>query len=234
MMAASISLIPMWLELNWVNEGPFSGGGDLMKKTILLAPCLCVALVWAAVTSSAQADVLISNLPGNDGTQSADLDDLRNKGMGFTMPNADYTLDSATLRLETFGANVAPIIEIWNDVAGLPGAPLITLNNPAFAASGIANYDFTPGGTFTLQADTTYWIVAYGQAGADQYDWKASSPGVVPTGLATHAGALFDTNGVPPTNTSSIICSYELNGSTGPVSVDDESWSRVKGRYYGE
>ena len=66
---------------------------------------------------------LISNLPGNDASQSADLNDTRNKGMGFTMPaGQDYFLDYVTLRLETFGA-VAPIVELWTSVGGLPGAP---------------------------------------------------------------------------------------------------------------
>jgi len=204
-----------------------------MKKTNLLALCLCAALV-SAVFTPALATELISNLDGNDASQSADLDELRNKGMGFTMPGAEYRLDSVTMRLATFGPNVRPIVEIWSDAGGLPGVSLVTLVNPVFAASGIANYDFIPPGTFNLAANTTYWIVAYGEAGADRYDWKASSPAQIPTGLATHAGALFDTNGPPPTNTSSIICSYALNGTTGPVSVDDESWGRVKARYHEE
>jgi len=202
-----------------------------MKKKNFLAPWLSVALVWAAFTSNALATELISNLPGNDASQSADLDELRNKGMGFTMPSADYTLDSVNMRLETFGANVAPIVEIWSDAGGNPGASLITLDNPAFAASGIATYSFTPPSTFTLLANTTYWIVAYGQAGAARYDWKASSPAQTPTGIATHAGARFDTNGPPPTTNSSIICSYSLDGTTAPVSVEDESWGLVKSRY---
>ncbi len=202
-----------------------------MRKTAMLAPWFCMVLVWAAFAPNAHAIELISNLDGNDATQSADLDELRNKGMGFTMPGDEYVLDSVTLRLATFGANVAPIVEIWNDVGGLPGASLVTLVNPVFAASGIANYDFTPPGAFTLSANTTYWIVAYGQAGADRYDWKASSPAVIPTGPATHAGALFDTNGPPPTTTSSIICSYAVNGSAGPTAVESATWGRVKAQF---
>ena len=202
-----------------------------MKKMFFLLPLLCALLVGPAVTPGVQATELISNLPGNDATQSADLDELRNKGMGFTMPGDQYQLDSVTLRLETFGANVAPIVEIWSDASGNPGAPLVTLVNPVFAASGIGNYDFIPPGTFMLAANTTYWIVAYGQAGADRYDWKASSPSQTPTGLATHAGARFDTDGPPPTTNSSIICSYALNGTTGPVAVDRESWGTIKAKY---
>jgi hypothetical protein len=45
-------------------------------------------------------------------------------------------------------------------------------------------------------------------------------------------GALFDTNGVPPTSTSSIICSYALNGTTGPVSVETTSWGQLKALYH--
>jgi len=202
-----------------------------MKKTILLLPLLCLALAWPAVTPSVQATELISNLPGNDASQSADLDNLRNKGMGFTMPATDYNLDNVTLRLETFGPNIAAHVEIWNDVAGNPGAPLVALINPVFAASGIADYVFIPPGNFTLSANTTYWIVAYGEATADRYDWKASSPAQIPTGLATHAGAKFDTNGAPPTTNSSIICSYSVNGSTGPVAVDAVSWGTIKAKY---
>lgn len=202
-----------------------------MRMTHFLVPLLCVALAWAVAAPGAQADELISNLDGNDASQSADLDELRNKGMGFTMPGAQYNLDTVTLRLQTFGPNVAPIVEIWDDQGGNPGARLVTLINPVFAASGIANYDFIPPGTFVLAPNTTYWIVAYGAAGADRYDWKASSPAQTPTGLATHAGSRFDTNGAPPTNNSSIICSYAVNGSTGPVSVDSETWATIKAKY---
>ncbi len=179
---------------------------------VVLFACLVVQPVSAQVT-------LISNLDGNDGTQSFDLDELRNKGMGFTMPaGQDYFLDYVTLRLETFGAGVSPIVELWTDTGGVPGAVIETLTNPSFSASGIANYDFTSSGV-TLTAGTSYWIVAYGVAGADQYSWRASSPAQIPTGLATHLGATFDTNGPPPTTTSSIICSYSLTATQVPVEL---------------
>lgn len=205
-----------------------------MRKTIWLAPWLCLALVWAVVVPNAQATELISNLPGNDASQSAGLNNLRNKGMGFTMPGDDYNLTSAVLRLNIIGADTRPIVEIWSDSGGNPGVALVTLVNPVFGPPGIAEYEFTPPGNFTLSANTTYWLVAYGEAGASAYDWKASSPAVTPTGLATHAGCKFDTNGPPPTTNSSILCSYALNGETGPISVDPESWGRVKGLYRSE
>ncbi|MEW6249804.1 MAG: choice-of-anchor R domain-containing protein [Planctomycetota bacterium] len=181
----------------------------------VFVPLLALAM---AVAAGAQDSVtLISNLDGNDGTQAADLDNLRNKGMGFTMPaGLDYFLDRAILRLETFGANVQPIVEIWDDVAGLPSSMLIRLNNPTFGASGIANYVFVPPTPFALAPSVTYWLVAYGTATGDRFDWKASSPAQVPTGLATHFGTKFDANGPPPTGASSILCSYAIEGTVIP------------------
>jgi hypothetical protein len=192
-----------------------------MSKTVRVARTLVLVILACLAAQPLRAQtVLISNLPGNDASQSADLDELRNKGMGFTMPaGPNYILNHVTLRLETFGA-VQPIVELWTNVGGVPGAPIETLTNPTFNPSGIASYDFTsPSGTTILTAGTGYWIVAYGVAGAAQYDWKASSPAQTPTGLATHLGSLFDTNGPPPTTNSTIICSYSVTGTQVPVEL---------------
>jgi hypothetical protein len=190
-----------------------------MAKPVRIARTVVLVILAWLVAQPLRAQVtLISNLNGNDGTQSADLDELRNKGMGFTMPaGQDYILNHVTLRLQTFGA-VAPIVELWTNVGGLPGAPIETLTNPVFAPSGIANYNFTSSGA-TLTAGAGYWVVAYGVAGAAQYDWKASSPAQTPTGLATHLGSLFDANGPPPTTSSAILCSYSVTATQVPVEL---------------
>ena len=181
----------------------------LVCATVL---CLLAPPVMAQTT-------LISNLPGNDGTQSASLSDLRVKAMGFTMPAGDdYMLDYVTLRLETTGAVPAPIVEIWTNSSGQLGSLVETLTNPTFAASGIAEYDFASVGA-TLTAGAGYWIVAYGPAGAPTYSWKASLPAELPTGLATHLGALWGTGGPPPTGGSSIVCSYSVTGTQVPVEL---------------
>jgi hypothetical protein len=162
---------------------------------------------------------LISNLPGNDGTQSASLSDLRVKAMGFTMPAGDdYFLDYVTLRLDTPGAGTNPIVELWTDSGGQLGTLVETLTNPSFTTSGIFEYDFTSAGS-TLTAGAGYWILAYGPAGGATYDWKASSPAQLPTGLATHLGALWGTSGPPPTGNSSIICSYSVTATLVPVEL---------------
>ena len=180
---------------------------------LLSVTCLMAGPVRAQV-------VLISNLPGNDASQSADLTNLRNKGMGFTLPaGQDYTLLHVTLRLETIAGAPVPIVEIWTNAAGVPGTVIETLTSPVLNATGITNYDFTAAGTTTLVGGQSYWIVAYGLAGDPVYNWKASSPAVPPTGLATHLGSLFDTDGPPPTTNSTILCSYSVTAQQVPVEL---------------
>ncbi|MEZ6233173.1 MAG: choice-of-anchor R domain-containing protein [Phycisphaerales bacterium] len=181
-----------------------------MKSARVLVP-----LAVASLAGSAGAIEIISNLPGNDGTQSAVLSSLRIKSMGFTMPAGDnYDLDDVVLRLDITDPNVTPIVEVWSDSGGLPSAPLATLSNPVFSLIGIDNYSFTPSATVTLEAGLGYWIIAYAPPGTPTYSWKASSPAQTPVGLATHLGTTFVTNGaLPPLGSSSTLASYAVNAS---------------------
>ena len=183
-------------------------------RGVVVVAVLCLAAVPVAAQTT-----IISNLDGNDGTQSANLNDQRNKAMGFTMPaGQDYFLDHVTLRLDTAGAGTTPIVELWTDAGGQLGTFVETLTNPTFTTPGIVNYDFASSGA-TLTAGAGYWILAYGPAGAPGYDWKASLPPVNPTGIAAHLGALYDSNGPPPTSNSTIICSYSVTATEVPVEL---------------
>lgn len=172
-----------------------------------------LALVLAA--GQASADVIISNHPGNDGSQTAGINSSsRTKGMGFTMPGGDgYFLDSIVLRLNITDVNVIPRIEVFSDSGG-PGVSLITLDNPTIDTLGIDDFVFTPGSDFVLEGGTSYWIVA-SSANSSTYDWKASSPSQTPTGIATHLGGTF--GAYPPRNSSSILTTYMLNGTPVPA-----------------
>ena len=168
----------------------------------------------AAFTVSAQtmAQVIISNHPGNDGTQTAAINDAtRTKGMGFEMSGgSDLAFDAITMRLDINSVDVIPLVEIYSDDGGLPGTLLTTLENPASFSLGIDDYVFTPTDSFTLVGGESYWIVASSSFGT--YDWKASSPAETPTGLATHVGATF--GAYPPVGTSSILTTYFIEAST--------------------
>ncbi len=180
-----------------------------------------VCLVGALGVVEARADVLISNMPGNDGTQSAALQGGRIKAMGFTMPGDSAELGTVTLRLDLTSTGVVPLVRIFDDAFGVPGAELLTLDNPATINIGTDNYEFTPPSPFTLQANTTYWLVVY-NTGATSLSWRANSPAIIPTGLATHAGSLFSTNTgpLPPVGSSTILNSYEIS-TGGPTCRPD-------------
>lgn len=182
---------------------------------VRLTTGVVVALI--GVVSEVRAGVIISSLNGNDLTQSADLRFGRNKGMGFTTPSGiPLAIDGVTLRLQTFGAAVSPVVQLWsNTAANLPGAPLFQFLNPTFALTGIQNYDFAAPTPFVLQPDTSYWVVASSTTGG-RFDWKGSTPGVLPTGLAKHLGSFFDSNGPPPTTTSGILNSYAVRATAVP------------------
>lgn len=173
-------------------------------------PAAALVLAFGVGHANAQ-DVLISNLPGNDATQSASLGDGRIKGMGFTMPSQSSSLVDVTLRMNITGLDVDPLVRIFDDVGGVPSNELLTLENPSITETGIHNLTFLPPSSFTLAADTTYWLVVYSE-GADRPHWMGSSPAETPTGLATHAGSTFSASGGPnpPTGSSGILNSYEV------------------------
>jgi len=184
----------------------------------------CLAVVCAVWPTPAKADVLISNLPGNDGTSTfinGAGGSLDSKAAGLTMPaGTDYVLDYVTLRLEIQDAANDPVVAIWSDAGGVPGTSLMTLTNPAFTVGIIADYQFTPPSQLILQVGQTYWIVVHNQSvGADSFRWMASSPAQDPTGIATNAGYLFDFTPPPPVTPSSTINTYQVDGSLVPVEL---------------
>lgn len=153
-------------------------------------------------------------MPGNDGTQTASINASRGKGMAFTTPGGpSYTITSVLTRLNA-NPNAAPVLTLHSDSLGLPGTMLHTFTNPGSFTTGNETYAFT--GNYMLAASTTYWLVMFQPSGTTPFDWKASSPAETPTGLATHAGCIFTTNGGTSWSNSSIIVSYEIQASLVP------------------
>lgn len=176
---------------------------------------LALTLVGLFGATFANAVVLIGNYPQtNDGTQAADVDTLRNKALGFIMPNNDYFLQSVKLRLEftsTWTTNL-PILTLRAEGSSgtTTGATLETLTAPGGYQAGLINdYVFSSPSNFLLQANTKYYIHLAG-SGDVGLNWKASSPAVTPTGLATHSGSLFTTNAGASYTNSTILNTYEI------------------------
>src|SRR5690606_37333236 len=170
------------------------------------------------LAAPAVADEIISNLPGNDGTQSASLEGGRIKAMGFTLPaGPDLTFERADVRLDVSNLEIDPLVRLFEDAAGVPGEFLMELTDPGFIELGIQTYSFTPPTPLVLEGGGSYWLVVYND-GVPGMDWKASSPGQTPTGVAMHYGSLFSTSSGPnpPTGSSTILNSYAIHATDSP------------------
>ncbi len=164
--------------------------------------------------------VILGNMPpANDGTQSATLNDLRIKAIQFTMPaGPGYFLHQVVLRLRGYDPAETPLVQIRDDAGtGSPGAGVVTtLLMPTGLGSVIANYTATPPGTVILAGGATYWLYVGGPAG-QAFDWMASSPGIVPTGVATYGLNRFTTNGGSSWTASTIINTFQIVGKEVPA-----------------
>lgn len=175
-----------------------------------------LALCCAPAGSSARADLILGNLTGND-LNAFPLYSTSRKAVSFTMGSQSYLLDDVVLRLD-YGTGT-PIVELRNDVGGSsPGdTVLTTFNTPGINGGGIQDYTFTPTSSFTLAANTKYWMYVYG-SGADFSQssfWYRSSANSAPAG----PGATFDiysdtNNGGSSWNTNSTTYNkFEVHGS---------------------
>lgn len=175
-------------------------------------------LALLAPVASVQAAVILSNYPPtNDTSTTADVDNLRWKALSFSMPaGQSASLGLLTVRLGNYSLLTdVPIFEIRDHTGSTtaPGPNVLA----SFAAPGpgpdtaIRNYTFTPTSAFTLQAGTSYWLVARGPDSVSSVDWRGSSPAIQPTGIATYGGqSLFTTNGGSTWSASATINSFEL------------------------
>jgi hypothetical protein len=218
------------------------------------AAVFVIALVPGAA-GLARADIIISNLPGNDGNRTflnappggasggAAYD---SKAAGFILPaGGSFTLSSAQLRLSFFDTASVPVISLYgSDVAGNPGPLLFTFNNPPFKV-GTDTFTFTPPGPFHLLPGSTYWVVASNAATVpDSFLWMENDPPITPTGIATSAGFRFDFTGPAPlAGGDTFFSSFQVNGSLDAVPEPSTltllalggaalaGWRRWKGRY---
>lgn len=200
-------------------------------KLLLHASTLLAAAT--ALTSSARSDVVISNFSAGVGTGTAFGAGATTmfKAFGFTMGSTAYVLDDVVLSMNFNNANPVPVVSIWSDSNG-PSAPLFTLTNPAMMA-GQAEFTFTAGSTFRLEANTTYWLhVASNPTNGVAFLWDGTAPSTDPSGVATSAGYNFngassafrnrlEVNGTPDGGLGTSYCSPAVANSTGnPATIE--------------
>jgi hypothetical protein len=147
-------------------------------------------------TAPSYAINLIGNMPSNDAA-STSIQTSSTKSVSFTLPSGDsYSLDNFVLRLSsTYDAGDVPLLTIRNNGSGTAGSTVLAnFTNPTPPAVGVvADYTFTPNGSFTFQASTTYWLHLTSSAG--EFNWSASFPSVTPSGIATFGQYQLDGSG---------------------------------------
>lgn len=156
---------------------------------------------------------LISNLSTND-SSSISLDSGRVAAVGFTMPDSAYKLAVTRLKLRIgAGASDSIVVRLFGNTNGNPGVQILTFTGPILPVeTGQPSVTtFTPQVSYTLAADSTYWLVVY-NAGSGSVRWTT---GPTPTGVAHFAGARADslTAPSPPMTSVNTIGQFDVIGT---------------------
>jgi hypothetical protein len=141
-----------------------------MKNKFCCLGCVLIASFFVLPDADGQV-ILIGDYPSTDGTGST-ITTLSWKAVSFTTPNEAYDINSVVLRLANYTAATTPnpSIGFFTDGASQPGTLVGSLLTDAPLSGSTANADFTftPSGTLTLNANTTYWLVIGAAAGSFQ------------------------------------------------------------------
>jgi hypothetical protein len=186
-----------------------------------------VVAMATMASAAAYAIPVISNLPSsNEFGNGALLGGLtRSFAQGFTMPTGGaYSLDSVTMRLLVNAAGGTFNLELYEGSPNPAGSAVATFTVPTLNTLGFGTYTFTPDAAATLLPDTTYWLVAYSltTGSGNQIQWAQSNPGVTPTGIATYAGARFNSPAtLPPTAQVTLLNSFQIDAT--PRAVPEPS-----------
>jgi hypothetical protein len=185
----------------------------------MLRPKLSLVLALLLIgPSTLSADLIIGNLPATaDTTLTAQVNNLRLKAIRFTMGNEAMQVTDLTLRLTNYDVTGEVIAQI-RDFTGStlnPGTNvLLNFNAPTPGGAGTIEYLFSPSSTFTLQANTSYWLFVGGVAGGN-FDWRATTTQNY-VGPAVYGSGSFTTNGGTSWSNSASRNYFELNG-TAPI-----------------
>jgi|GEM_PF-1404933 len=137
-----------------------------MKKYQKLGAVLTLIISGSAAAAEAAVPVtLYNNIPTTldeyEGLGLSGTSFIANKFSTGGWCPAGCILGNITLNLtdaNARGSSVGYKLEVVSDNSNAPGITLATLNNPAAISSNFGNDVFTPGGSYTLAANTNYWV----------------------------------------------------------------------------
>jgi hypothetical protein len=201
---------------------------DMMKRSVqvlntrksgLLVKGI-IGLLLLTMGSNVYADLIVSNLAGDDGLNFGPLDIF---AQSFTTDAQSYRLDNVILKVATFeyidGTTASGIeIEIWDNDLSAPGTAIGSFSIPSLPFESFADTTFLPSTEILLNPSTTYWITAThasATGGAFQFrgtEAVATGPGTMGPGMRRS-----DNGGVDWIVGSSQNMKLEVNGTVVPA-----------------
>ena len=120
----------------------------------------------------AETDDLVSNLGQTSRPSPTALGGGSHLATQFTTGDntAGYTVSKVNLTIAIGTASVTPVVSIYSDVLGSPGASIKTLTNPAsitVSSTTTSEVEFDAD-DYSLDANTPYWLMIEKPAGSDE------------------------------------------------------------------
>jgi hypothetical protein len=167
---------------------------------------LCAALA-IAVPATAGADSIVNSL--DNVVSGTDYYDNTIGAQSFTTGSQAQVLQSVTLDL--VGGTGTDTVSLYNNGAGIPGTLALGLGTVTPNVAGDSLYTLNAPSTFTLAADTTYWVtVQYAYTATmtqtGPWTWTDGNPNYTITGsgtmgaYATYSGSTWTPSALGPDN----------------------------------
>lgn len=193
-----------------------------MRRENSLIVLLILAILSCFQNRQTNASLVIGNLPATpaaDNSASAGLNNLNQKAIRFTMGADAFIVDDVVIRLQSYnvaGEVFAQIRDFNGSTTSVGTATLINFTAPAPGGLGILEYSFSASSSYTLQPNTSYWLVLGGTVG-QSFDWRATTTALDPyNGPASYNNGLFTSNGGTSWIASGPRNYFDLNGTAVP------------------
>lgn len=209
---------------------PSTSGGAVVALLLILALArrrvvmrLAALVAFLAVGTGAFAGTLITNL-NNGPTPSGSFvgsDVLRAEG--FTIAEGfSFELESVTAILTAGGTGF--VVQIYDDVAGQPSAPLVNLSTSDTINMTITPHTFAPDVPLTLEGNRTYWLVIKGTTPFDTSTsawWEMPGAGHTTAPGVSFAGSryTFNSGGAWNAFTATNGLSFEVSAVPEPAAA---------------